>query len=113
MPRPEQRLAALRGSDRLALAFDDDQLVGFAAAISDGALFAYVSLLEVLESYRGRGIGSELMRRLMSGFPDLYGIDLLCDEEIVPFYERLGFSKIAGMAVRRPDELREGPARGS
>ncbi len=30
----------------------------------------------------------------------LYMIDLLCDEDVVPFYSRLGFQKAGGMCVR-------------
>ena len=43
------------------------ELVGFARAISDGVSNAYVSNVAVLPDWRGRGIGREIVRRLVEG----------------------------------------------
>jgi GNAT superfamily N-acetyltransferase len=43
-------------------AFDDDMLVGFVYVAWDGGAHAFVLEPTVLEEYRGRGIGTELMR---------------------------------------------------
>jgi len=104
-PSRDRRLAAVRGADHAAFAFDGDRLVGFATALSDGALMAYLSLLEVIASHRRRGIGTGLVRALEQEIGDLYGLDLCCDEEVVPFYERQGFSRVAGMVRRSPAAL--------
>ena len=102
-PSPETHLRLLAGSYAVVLATDDDtgQVVGFINAISDGVLAAFIPLLEVLPTYQGRGIGSELVRRLSDLLADFYGIDLLCDDDVVPFYDRLGFQRAsAGMLIR-------------
>jgi GNAT superfamily N-acetyltransferase len=104
-PSLDRRLAAVRGADHVAIAFDGDRLVGFATALSDGALMACLSLLEVIASHRRRGIGTGLVRALEREIGDLYGLDLCCDEEVVPFYERQGFSRVAGMVHRSPQAL--------
>ena len=104
-PSLERRLTAVRGADHAAFAFDGDRLVGFATALSDGALMAYLSLLEVIASHRRRGIGTGLVRALERDIGGLYGLDLCCDEEVVPFYERQGFSRVAGMVRRSPHAL--------
>jgi GNAT superfamily N-acetyltransferase len=104
-PSLDRRLAAVRGADHVAIAFDGDRLVGFATALSDGALMACLSLLEVIASHRRRGIGTGLVRALEREIGDLYGLDLCCDEEVVPFYERQGFSRVAGMVRRSPQAL--------
>jgi GNAT superfamily N-acetyltransferase len=104
-PSLDRRLAAVRGADHAAFAFDGDRLVGFATALSDGALMAYLSLLEVIASHRRRGIGTGLVRALERDIGPLYGLDLCCDEEVVPFYERQGFSRVAGMVRRSPHAL--------
>lgn len=44
----------LRGSYRVVLALDDERVVGFVASLSDGVLYAHLSLLEVLLEYRGQ-----------------------------------------------------------
>jgi ribosomal protein S18 acetylase RimI-like enzyme len=102
-PSPARHLELLRGSDHVVLAVDEeaDRVVGFVTAISDGVLSAYVPLLEVLPEYRSRGIGSELMRRLLMRLEQLYMVDLCCDADLVPFYERLGLRRWdAGMGLR-------------
>jgi len=101
-PSPERHLELLRGSHSVELGLDGDAVVGFATAISDGVLCAFIPLLEVLPGYRQRGIGSELMRRLLEQLGDFYMVDLCCDAGLEPFYRRLGFQTLdRGMGVRR------------
>jgi len=90
----------LSGSDFVWLAYDAERPVGFITAVSDDVLSAYIPLLEVLPSHQGRGIGRELTRRMLDSLSHLYMIDLLCDEELQPFYARLGMRRAAGMLVR-------------
>jgi GNAT superfamily N-acetyltransferase len=104
-PSPDRILAALRGADEVALAWDDDRLVGFATMITDGALFAYLPLVEVVADRRGEGIGSRLVNDLLERCAERYGVDLCCDDDVVPFYERLGFARVNGMVLRRPEVL--------
>jgi ribosomal protein S18 acetylase RimI-like enzyme len=103
-PSPERHLEALRGSYRTVLAREKGHpnVVGFVNAISDGVLYAFVPLLEVLPSHRGRGVGSELVRRLMAELDGFYAVDLMCDPELQPFYERFGMHPSVGMVIRRP-----------
>jgi GNAT superfamily N-acetyltransferase len=104
-PSTERALSSLKGSDAVVLAWEGDRLVGFATAISDGAMFAYMPLVEVIEERRGAGVGTFLVRSLQERFEDLYGFDLCCDDEVVPYYERLGMTRVNGMVRRRPDAL--------
>jgi ribosomal protein S18 acetylase RimI-like enzyme len=101
-PSPENHLRILRGSDFVLLARDEKtgHIVGFITAITDGVSVAYLPHLEVLTEYQGQGIGSELVRRMLARISHLYGIDLLCDTEVQPFYERLGLRRMTGMAMR-------------
>jgi GNAT superfamily N-acetyltransferase len=99
-PAPDARLALLHGSDHVVLAWDDDRLVGFVTALSDGVLMAYVPLLEVLPDYQGTGVGTALVNRVLDEIGDLYGVDVCCDEDLVPYYERFGFQQVAGMVLR-------------
>lgn len=101
-PDAETHLRILENSDAVALAIDSDadRVVGFANAISDGILAAYIPLLEVLPDWQERGIGSRLVETLCDQLDDLYMIDAVCDEGLRPFYERLGFQALTGMAKR-------------
>jgi ribosomal protein S18 acetylase RimI-like enzyme len=102
-PSPETQLDILRRSDAVVLAIDDEtgNVVGFINALSDGVLSAFIPLLEVLPAYQGRGIGSELVRRMLALLGDLYAVDLLCDADVQPFYARLGMQPAQGMMLRR------------
>ena len=100
-PSPLQHLQILRNSAHVVVARDDGgAVIGFVNALSDGVLAAYIPLLEVLPEHRGNGIGTELVRRLLATLGDLYMIDVMCDDEVRPFYERLGFARSAGAVVR-------------
>src|ERR1044071_5855619 len=59
---------ALLASHSLFTAWDDSTLVGLGNAISDGHLVVYYPHLLVLPEYQGRGIGTELMRRLLARY---------------------------------------------
>ena len=102
-PSPGAHLEILRGSYRVILAREagSPQVVGFVNAISDGVLYAFVPLLEVLPAHRGRGIGSALVHRLLDELGEFYAVDLMCDPELQPFYERFGMHSATGMIIRR------------
>lgn len=104
-PSAETHLRLLRGSDYVVLALDGKrgQVVGFITAISDGVLAAYIPLLEVLPAWQGQGVGAELVRRMLAQLEHLYMVDLLCDPELQPFYERLGLRRATGMFLRHYD----------
>ncbi|MDQ1374533.1 MAG: hypothetical protein QOJ09_1871 [Actinomycetota bacterium] len=97
---PEQHYAVLDRADHVVLALDGEVVVGFATALSDGVLSAYIPLLEVLPSHRGRGIGTALIRRLLEEIGSLYMVDVMWDPEVVPFYARLGFTASGGGIIR-------------
>lgn len=99
-PNEEIFLKLLKQSYKAVLAMDGDKVVGFITAISDGVLSAYIPFLEVLPEYQSKGIGEELVSRVKKELSQLYMIDLLCDEGLVPYYEKQGMSKATGMLVR-------------
>ena len=103
-PSPETHLRLLSGSDYVVLAIDVEtgQVVGFVTALTDGVLSGFIPLLEVLPTYQRRGIGQMLMTRMLDRLGHLANVDLLCDPDVVPFYERFGMMPVQGMALRRP-----------
>lgn len=107
-PAPETHLRLLRGSSHIVLARDGEMeqggaVVGFITAVSDGVLSAYIPLLEVLPEYQDRGIGSELVRRMVDRLSDYYMVDLLCDTELQSYYERFAMRRATGMMLRNYD----------
>lgn len=101
-PSPETHLRILQNSRYVVLAIDDstDDVVGFITAVSDGVLSAYIPLLEVLPEFQGRGIGRELVRRMLDQLKNLYMIDLTCDQNLQKFYSQFSMQPYTGMMIR-------------
>ncbi|MEA1980912.1 MAG: GNAT family N-acetyltransferase [candidate division Zixibacteria bacterium] len=105
-PSPETHLKILENSSHIVLAIDKNinQVIGFINAVSDKTLSAYLPLLEVLPKYQKQGIGSELVKRILYQLKDFYMIDLACDDNLIPFYNKLGMKKIRAMGIRNYDK---------
>ena len=99
----EEHLRMLAGSDFTELAIDEQSgnVVGFIAALSDGVQGAFITLLEVLPDYQGQGIGQALMERMLQQLSHIQTIELMCDTDLIPFYERFGMTPTNGMVLRR------------
>lgn len=95
----------LRGSYRALVSVQADRVVGFITAISDGVATAFIPWLEVLPEARGQGVGCELARRMQDELAGLYSIDLVCDDDVAPFYDKLGWHRVQGMATRNSGAL--------
>lgn len=101
-PTPEKHLEILKNSAHIVLAVDNEtgNVVGFINAVSDKVLSAYIPLLEVLPEYQGKGIGKELVKRMLANLEDYYMIDVCCDEDLNEFYGEFGFEKYNSMIFR-------------
>jgi ribosomal protein S18 acetylase RimI-like enzyme len=96
----------LSRSSQVVLARDTESsaLCGYVAALSDGVACGYISALEVRPEYRRRGIGTELLKRMVERL-NVYGVYLSCASEMKPFYQAAGFSAGTSMSKRkRPGE---------
>ena len=96
---PERLAQMVRGSMYGVSALDDERLVGYARAISDGAFNAYVSTVVVLPEYQRRGIGREMVRRLLDGHDHVQFV-LHARAEVHPFYIACGFRPAPDMLRR-------------
>ena len=74
-------------------AWDGERLIGLGNAISDGYLVVYYPHLLVLPEYQRRGIGREIMRRLMARYPDFHQHVIIADGRAVDFYRKCGFDR--------------------
>ena len=87
------------GARYVVSAWEGKRLVGFARAISDGTTNAYVSSVAVLPEHRGRGIGKEMIARLLEGKDGILFV-LHARREVKEFYVRCGFSEAEDMMRR-------------
>jgi hypothetical protein len=85
------KLAQLvQGSTYVVSAWREDQLVGFARAISDGVSNAYISTVAVVEHETREEILRGLLRRLMQGRDEITFV-LQAHPALVSFYADEGF----------------------
>ena len=79
--------------------FDDEQLVGFGRAISDGFIQAAIYDVAVLPSHQGRGIGKQIIEKIVASLPGCNFI-LYASPGKELFYEKLRFRRMkTGMAL--------------
>ena len=71
------------------------RLIGFARVLTDGLYRALIDDVIIDESLRGQGLGSRMMRLLAERLSNVEEIFLRCEQETVPFYERLDYERIA------------------
>ena len=102
VPDEEKHFEILKNAQHVVLAIDADseKVVGRVNCLTDGMQSAYIPLLEVLPEYMGQGIGTQLMTRILGKIRHITAIDLTCDPEVQPFYERFEMLKTHGMALR-------------
>lgn len=96
---PASLRALVDGSRRVISAWSGDALVAFARAISDGTANAYVSTVAVRSDHQRRGVGRELMRRLLAG-RDAVKFVLKTSDAGEPLYRSLGFVDGERLLVR-------------
>ena len=104
-PSSTTHLKILSQSAFVVLAFDTDlnRVVGFINAVSDNILCAYIPLLEVVPEYRKQGIGGKLTEKMIEKLNHFYMVDLICNEELQPFYKQFGMGPYSGMVIRNFD----------
>ena len=91
--KPAELRDALLNSHSLLTAWDGDRLVGLGNAISDGHLVVYYPHLLVDPEYQRKGIGSELVRRLMANYEGFHQHVLIADGRAIDFYRKCGFTR--------------------
>ena len=86
---------------------DGSRQIGFARVVSDGATFAWLCDVYVLEEHQGRGLGTWMTRELMT-HSDLQGLRrwALATRDAHGLYEKVGFAAPANpaglMEIARP-----------
>jgi len=88
----EQLKKSFENSFATCFAYDDNQIIGKARALSDGVCNAYVVDVWTYSPYRHRGIASQMMKHLMEKLQGQH-VYLFTDEDTVKFYLQVGFKE--------------------
>jgi GNAT superfamily N-acetyltransferase len=82
--------------------YDGDRQIGFCRAASDGTSFVYLADVYVLDDYRGRGLGEELVREMVEGGELAHLRWLLHTQDMHRLYRKLGFEDPSYKVMERP-----------
>ncbi len=89
---PAMLRKAYKNSFYVLAAYADGKLVGILRAVGDGASVVFLQDLIVLPEFQRHGIGSQLTRKVMEKYADVYQLQLLTEasEKILLFMNSLG-----------------------
>jgi GNAT superfamily N-acetyltransferase len=90
---PSEVEIAFRNSSVRCFVLDHERLVGVGRAVSDGVFYAIIFDVVVHPEYRGRGIGTEIMKRLIAS-AHTKRVLLYAAPGKEPFYRKLGFLRM-------------------
>jgi GNAT superfamily N-acetyltransferase len=90
--RVEDLALAIANSDPVITAWDDDLMIGFARATSDGVYRATIWDVVIHPNYQGLGLGRQLVQTVLS-HPKMNRVErtYLMTTHQQSFYERIGF----------------------
>jgi ribosomal protein S18 acetylase RimI-like enzyme len=89
--RLEEDIEVMLNNEQSVGVWEDDTLIGFARAVSDGKFRAYIEDVVIHSSYRNEGIGEKLVSKLLAELSHIDVISLFCEEHLIPFYEKNNF----------------------
>ena len=101
--RPRETVERLvRQAQRVVGLYRDGNQVGFARAFTDGTAVAYLADVYVLEEFRGRGLGVELVREMIENGPYAGMKWLLHTQDAHGLYRKFGFAEPSERVLERP-----------
>ena len=81
--------------------YDGDRQIGFCRAASDGASIVYLADVYVLEAYRGRRLGEELVREMVENGDLVHLRWILHTTDMHPLYRKFGFGDPSAKVMER------------
>ena len=81
--------------------YDGDRQIGFCRAASDGASIVYLADVYVLEAYRGRRLGEELVREMVENGDLAHLRWILHTTDMHPLYRKFGFGEPSSKVMER------------
>jgi ribosomal protein S18 acetylase RimI-like enzyme len=89
--RKERDIENMLKQDISIGAWIDDNLIGFARAVSDGKFRAYIEDVVIHNEFQKAGIGTKLVSKLLDELSHIDVISLFCEEDLISFYEKNDF----------------------
>ena len=97
--RPVEALQAWQHSWPTLVVTEDENVIGFVRGLTDGEVTTFIAELLVAPEQRGKGLGRLLLDACHLLYPHTR-LDLISQEEAIPFYKALGF-RYVGEGLRK------------
>jgi GNAT superfamily N-acetyltransferase len=94
--------ALIESSQRVVGLYHDGRQVGFTRTVTDGRVHAYLADVYVLEEFRGRGLGVELVRFSVEEGPFAGCRWVLHTADAHGLYRKFGFVEPSDRLLERP-----------
>jgi GNAT superfamily N-acetyltransferase len=88
---PNKLLEALKNSETLLTAWDEDRLIGLVNAFSDTTRVVYFHYVLTHLDYQRQGIGKQLINRVLDKYQDYKHLVLVSNNEKIDFFKKCGF----------------------
>lgn len=89
-------------AQRVVGLYDGERQIGFARAFTDDVSLVYLADVYVLDAYRGRGLGVELVRFMVEEGPYAQRRWVLHTRDAHDLYRKLGFGEPGKSVMERP-----------
>ncbi|MGG0585913.1 GNAT family N-acetyltransferase [Priestia megaterium] len=89
-----------QSSNVVAVAYDENKIVGFGRALSDGVFNAAIYDVVVDKHYQNQGIGQQIIENLLAQLNDISCVHLVSTAGNEEFYRKAGFRKMKTGMVR-------------
>jgi predicted N-acetyltransferase YhbS len=94
----------MENADRTVVAFEGEHVIGFARALCDDVSNGYIGTVAVAADFRKRGIGRELVQRLIGDATNITWV-LRAGRGSREFWEKMGFS-VSEIAMEKTRETK-------
>jgi predicted GNAT family acetyltransferase len=79
--------------------WDNQHLIAFARAVTDGHFRAYIEDVVVHPAYRHQGVAVAMLERLLGALAHIETISLFCTADLRVLYQQLGFKARGSQVV--------------
>jgi len=85
--------ALLKNTNTYVVIRDEEKLIGFGRAITDGIYRALLDDIVIDKNYRNKGLGGQIIDKLMDRLKNIEEVFLNTGEHLEKFYQKFGFKK--------------------
>jgi N-acetylglutamate synthase-like GNAT family acetyltransferase len=101
---PDKLLVALKNSESLITAWDENRLIGLVNVFSDATMVVYMHYVLTHHDYQNKGIGKQMIDGILKKYQDYKHFVLISNNGKLGFFQKCGFHICEGataMEIRK------------